>query len=168
MLKYPSLFETSGHKIFSVDDYITPLVAISAPSGIVWNPSLVPSMAGTSLNAPRSYEMLAPAATQGCFAQVEYVGWGFRMTFRTSTLLGLHSIYLDGVLLLNNLDLSNTAPTPVAMTNGQMTQIKNGNSVCIVNLEVPLDKHRIKVLANGPGAHGGNSGTIFPMVEVMH
>lgn len=152
MLNYPSDFDNSSHMIYSVDDYLDPLVATQG----AWTPQLTPAMAGTPLTAPSSYEMLNPAPVAGDFAQVEYVGWGFQMMFRTSALLGLCDIYIDGAIYISGLDLS----------TGNGPGIAGG---AVQKIDLPLDKHRVKVVARAAaGAASRANGVIYPIIQVMH
>ena len=152
MLIYPSDFAASSHLIYSVDDYLEPLVATQG----AWTPQLAPTMAGTSLSAPSSYEMLNAAPVAGDFAQIEYVGWGFQMLFRSDPLLGMCDIYIDGSIYIAGLDLS----------TGNGPGVAGG---LIQKVDLPLDKHRIKVVAKATtGASSTANGVIYPYVQVIH
>ena len=102
MLEYPNDFDNSLHWIFTLDDYLSPQVGSQG----TWAPQLTPAMAGTSLYAPSSYELFNAAPVNGDIAQVEYVGWGFQMTFRTDPTFGICSIYVDEHLFILNLNLA--------------------------------------------------------------
>lgn len=163
MLEYPSMFGKSSHPIFAVDDYLNPQVATSGN----W---IVNSLVDHSV-APGDCEMLNRAPIAGDFAQVEYVGWGFQMAFRTAPQLGLIDIYVDGVKVVPGFDLSaaidySAQPWWVAAGDGQPARVR------VVNM--PLDKHRVKVVAldlpgsASAGIGGPPNGAIFPAIEVMH
>jgi hypothetical protein len=170
MLTYPNDWANSSHWIFSVDDYLDPQVASQG----TWTPQLTPAMAGTTLNAPSSYEMYNPTPIYSDFAQVEYVGWGFQMTFRTVPSFGTVSIYVDGHLLITQLSLTTGVspggtfadPTNPFAVDGIYTApaVAGGFVQC---LQLPLDKHRVKVIPNV--AFGGPAKPVlFPAIQVMH
>lgn len=162
MLEYPTDWDNSSHFINAVDDYLNPLVATSG----AWLRQLSPSMAGTSLTVPSSYEWINAAPAAGDFAQVEYVGWGFQMPLRAAPALGLCDIYVDGVLFVQGMDLSNgTAPQTVV--NGVITPPIAGGLV--QGIAMPLDKHRVKIVARAAkGAASTGTGVIYPQIQVMH
>jgi hypothetical protein len=166
MLEYPNDFEKSSHWIFTLDDYLSPRVASQG----TWVPQLTPAMAGTTLNAPTSYELFNATPVAGDIAQVEYVGWGFQMTFRNDPSFGICSIYVDEHLFISNLNLSTgisvggafADPTNPFAVGGiyHAPPIAGGFVQC---LPLPLDKHRVKVVASG-----GPQPIIFPAIQVMH
>jgi hypothetical protein len=162
MLEYPNRFDESSHPIYTVDDYLVTQIASQG----AWLAVLSPAMAGTSLNAPSSYEMLNAAPVAGDFAQVEYVGWGFQMAFRADPLLGLVDIYVDGVLYIGGFDLSIPVPAGAPVW---WVPASDGQPGRIQKIDMPLDKHRVKVVAkNAPGTASTASGAIFPVIQVMH
>jgi hypothetical protein len=162
MLEYPNDFVSSSHWIYALDDYLCPTVASQG----TWNAALTPAMAGTSKAAPSSFEWINPFPVAGDFAQIEYVGWGFQMTLRTDTLLGLCDIYVDDVLFQQSMDLS-TGTAPQVFVNGVMTPPVVGGFV--QSLAMPLDKHRVKIVARAAkGALSTTMGVIFPAIQVMH
>ncbi len=169
MLQYPSDFVSSSHTIYAIDDFLFPRVATS---GAGWLAAPVPLMAG-AVTTPSGFEWLDATPVAGDFAQVEYVGWGFQMKFRTSPLLGLCDVYVDGVLWLQALDLSSgTAAEINTSTNGVTGAVFAPSPFAggvVSKIDLPLDKHRVKVVArNLPGATSTANGVIFPAIQVMH
>lgn len=164
MLEYPSDWVHSSHTILTVDDYLVPLVANASSVTAAWSAVQTPAMAGTSLNNPASYELLNATPTAADFAQAQYVGWGFRMAFRTGSGLGQFSLYLDGTLLIT-IDQSTglrvgsgALPAGLALAGGVVTM-----------LEVPLDAHRVKMVALAvAGSIGSGTGVAYPALQVMH
>lgn len=171
MLQYPSDFVASSHTIYAVDDFLKPRVATQ---GVGWVAGLVPAMAGiANAQTPAAYELSSAAPAAGDFAQVEYVGWGFQMSFRTSPTLGLCDIYVDGVLWLQAFDLSTGLAATVNSSLGGV--IGNTFSASpfingfVSKIDLPLDKHRVKVVArNAPGAASIANGVIFPPIQAIH
>lgn len=133
------------------------------------------SAAGTGVvastdNTPANYELIDQMPAAGDWAQVEYVGWGFRIFFRLSPYLGLCDLYLDGVRIAQSLDLSTGA---ALATSADISLTEDSTATVVTMQAVPLDKHRVKVVALAqPGAstaaamHG--TAVIFPHIEVMH
>ena len=164
MLQYPSDWANSSHSIYTVDDYLDALIANSSTVVNAWAAAQTPAMAGTSLNNPASYELLNATPTAGDFAQAQYVGWGFRLAFRTGTGLGQFSLYLDGVLLIT-IDQSNGLRVGSGALASGITLA--GNLLTV--LEVPLDAHRVKMTALAvAGAVGSGTGVAYPPLQVMH
>lgn len=121
-------------------------------------------------NIPANYELLNPMPAVGDWAQVEYVGWGVRLYFRLSAALGVCDLYFDGVRVVQSLDLSTGT---AAATSADISSSEDGGSTVVTMQNVPLDKHRVKVVALAQvGASGATAihGTavIFPRIEVMH
>lgn len=169
MLEYPSRFDISSHSIYVVGDYLQPDIGYMDPHVATqgaWLAALTPAMAGSSVNQPSSYEMLNAAPAGGDFAQVEYVGWGFQMVFRADPLLGLVDIWVDGSIYIAGFDLSQAAP---AGNPSWWVPANEGQPGRIQKLDMPLDKHRIKIVAlNTLGLASTASGAIFPAIQVMH
>lgn len=164
MLQYPNDWAKSSHFVYAVDDYITPLVANYSAVANAWAAVQTPALAGLSLNAPVSYETLNAAPTAGDFAQVQYVGWGFQLTFRTGAGLGQLAVYLDGNLLID-IDQSNGTRVGSGALAAGLT-LAGG---VVTMLQVPLDAHRVKVVAlNVAGASGGGFAVSMPPLQVMH
>jgi hypothetical protein len=169
MLQYPSDFGCSSHTVYAVDDYLTAAVATYNPFTSLahpgWHIQQTPLAVatGVSTNAPSSYEMLSISPIAGDYAQVEYVGWGFKLVFRTGAGLGQFGLYLDGSLLLTldqstGLQVGSGLPAGVTVAAGIVTA-----------LQVPLDKHRVKMVALAvAGAMGGGFSVAYPPLQVIH
>ena len=111
------------------------------------------------------------------FAQIEYVGWGFRMNFRLSDDLGIIDIYLDGVKLIALLDLYTgvAASAGPAVLPGNpdvaftLTGGGGGGNVLITVQNVPLDAHRVKVVpTRTKNAFSAGYAAIYPPLQVMY
>ncbi len=164
MLVYPSDFSIYGHPINVVDDWLGLRVAAMVGS---WAAQPVPG--ATSVTDPTQFEVFNAAGAVGDWAQVQYVGWGFQLVFRTAPTLGKVDIYLDGIVLVPGLDLSNgisiagvavTAPATVTLTTGSLF-------ITVTAANVPLDIHRVKVYASGAGAGSGTS-ILFPQLRYIY
>lgn len=173
MVRYPADFTNWARTINVVDDFLNPTVATYSVTPGAWISQLNPALAAPSATDPTAYELcnatptfstVAPANYD--WAQMQYIGWGFQMRFRTGPALCQIGISLDGVLLCV-VDLSTGAavpispavvvalPTGVTVANGQVT-VRN----------VPLDMHRVMVQAYAAGS-GGGTAAIFPAVTVI-
>jgi len=164
MLEYPNDWVKSSHYVYALDDYLDPLVANSSFVANAWAAVQTPALAGMSLNAPISYETLNAAPTAGDFAQVQYVGWGFRLTFRIGTGLGQLAVYLDGNLLIT-IDQSNGT----RVGSGALTPGLTLAAGVLTAVQVPLDAHRVKMVALAvAGAVGAGTAVAMPALQVMH
>jgi hypothetical protein len=171
MLEYPADWTNSSHSIYAVDDYLQPLVATSSSLAGAWVAGLNPAIGGAAVNLPATYETLNATPVNGDFAQVEYVGWGFQMQFRTGAGMGVCDVYLDGAFVIK-IDLS----TGTGYTYLGGSALLVGGSTLASGLltvpNVPLDKHRVKVVTPSVGAGGSYMSLLlpvaFPPVQVIH
>jgi len=81
------------------------------------------------------YTTLDDAGTLGDSATYEYKGYGFRLWLLKGPEFGLVNVLLDGVQIATNLDLYNAADV--------------GPQMVFMNEAVPLDFHRVQVVATG-------------------
>lgn len=166
MLQYPSDFLNWSRWIYVVDDFLNTAVAsyVATPATTSsWGARLDPTIAGASANDPSKYEIYTAAPGVGDYAQIQYVGWGFKMKFRIDATFGEATLYVDGVAALK-MDLS----TGTQLTGGSNPVMPTGMTFAgglVTQTHMPLDVHRIKVVANGAGA--GGTGCIFPAVQVI-
>lgn len=172
MRNYPSNWQEWSHELQVADDWLNPTVNTSSTVAGAWALQQSPQAAqeGLSTSIPRGYELLNATPTNGDFAQMEYGGWGFRMTFHYATTLGGCEVYLDG-LQIAYIDLSGQGGT--ANGSGPIVPVINLESgqLVLTATNVPLGRHRVKVLALAqPGTYSANgaTGVIFPAIEVMH
>lgn len=165
MRNFPVNWSAWSHWLSVVDDWMNPLAAnVAANPAGPWlvHESPVAVALGVPASSPRGQEMYLGAPTYGDFAQTEYTGWGFRMTLRLANTLGLCQLFLDGVSLLNSIDLSTGATTAGVDSIVPLTKIAN-NALVIQVPSVPLGRHRVKLMAlNQPGA--GSSTTTGPVL----
>jgi hypothetical protein len=166
MLRYPSDFMQASRVIYAVDDYLVPQIAsqqdrVFSSLHRGFTAQLRPGF--SNANAPVSFESLNLNPDPGDFAQMQYVGWGFRIPFRVASGLGQCVVSLDGVQQIT-IDQSTGGqvaglplPAGATLANGTLTM-----------LQVPLDVHRIKISYNGtPGANGGGSALAVPPLSVL-
>ena len=179
MLQYPSDWDNNGFFINALDDLLNPRIATGLLTGAGFVAQQTPAavLAGTSVNAPSSYEMYCADGAVGSFAQAQYVGWGFQMLFRLGANLGIVNIYLDGVMVVEGLDLYSGAVVNVDMYPQQYplntTVIVTGGAgagtVLISTPGVWLDQHRVKVAAtHTKNAASVGYGAIYPRLQGMY
>jgi len=170
MLEYPADFDNWSRTIYVVDDALKRAVACysagsAAPAA--WVLQLNPALISPSATDPAAYELFIATPAPGDFAQIQYVGWGFRMIFRTGAAMGLVAIYVDGVYIPGLLDLS--TGTRVADSSGSLPPMPAGMSFMngmLTATNMPLDMHRVKVISIGAGALTGLS-IAYPAVQVI-
>ena len=165
MLVYPSL-ALYGHMVNVVDDWLYPRIAlmqggwVTQPAPVA--PFLAPAGFAGGANVPASYEAYNANALLNDWVQYGYTGFGFQLAFRLAPTFGAVDIYLDGVRLVEALDLSNGGSTPVNVLGPQAqievsgTQLASFAVVTCVNC--PLDMHLVKIIATGVGAGNTTSG----------
>jgi hypothetical protein len=175
MLRYPGRFDKAGHWLYVVDSKLNPRAAVTSGTWVKQQIPGTPVDSNTTIDGviysqastldPSTYEMLCvtPLTDE---IQTSYVGWGFRMTFRLANTFGRINIFLDQVLVVDSLDLSNglafsaTGPTIVVPGDG---------TVVVTFIDVPLDQHRIKVNGAGEaGLIGGGVSLLFPALEYIY
>jgi hypothetical protein len=164
MVSYPADFVNWSRCINVLDDFLNPTVALYSSTGVAWISQLNPDLAGASATNPAAYEISNPAPAVGDWAQVEYVGWGFTMTFRTNAAFGNALLYIDGVKVL-----SMNMATGAQLAIGGSMALPAGMTFAagvVTATNMPLDKHRVKVVANGPSS-GANVGVIYPPIKVI-
>lgn len=161
MLVYPSDWVNDGAWIYPVDDFLRPAIATSA--GSAWVTQLAPGAADVTpvypgfsgltvpmASAPSQYEMYLAAPNPNDFAQQEYVGWGLQIFLRTGPGMGKCDVLLDNAAVLTGLDCycatANGVPA-CANTGGGATVAGQPGFAVVTVLGVPLDKHRVKLLA---------------------
>jgi hypothetical protein len=169
MLKYPCDFVNWSRTINVLDDFMNQAVATYSVTAGAWALQLNPALVAPSVTDPTAYEIynaaptLATVAPANCdWAQIQYVGWGFRMQFRQAANLGQVAILVDGAPLCI-IDLSSGSlpvgsaalPSGVTVANGLLTVRK-----------MPLDMHRVMVQAYAANA-GAGTAAIFPAVTVI-
>jgi len=165
MLVYPNDWANDGHPINVCDDFFPlgvpkPLVALMQGT---WITQLNPKLAGPSAADPTAYECIDVTPAAGDWAQTQYTGWGFQMTFRLAATLGAIAIALDGVTL-TTLDLSTGVATG---STGIVSVVVTGAAATVTVTNVPLDIHLLKVAYAGASTAGGVS-IIYPALEYMY
>ena len=176
MLCYPNDWTNDGHPINVVDDFFpngspAPLVALSSSTGAAWVLQISPTYAGASATTPTAYEAFNVTPVAGDFAQMQYVGWGFQMTFRLAPTLGNINILLDEVALVTDLDLSTGALSGAhgGAASAQVGLTLNGSaSVTVTVTNIPLDMHRVKVLAPGNAGAGTGVSVLYPALQYIY
>ncbi|QHN04431.1 hypothetical protein FTO74_14440 [Granulicella sp. WH15] len=163
MVQYPSDFDNDGHSLYVADDNLRPRVALMQGA---WAIQISPTApAGSTASMPSALEAYDAAPVAGTdWAQMGYVGWGFSMTFRLGATLGVIDLYLDNVLLVSGLNLSSGAVTQLNAPAG--TSPNGSTSLTVEVIDVPLDSHRIKIMANA--ASGAGKGILFPPVTYIY
>jgi len=170
MLQYPADFFNWSRTINIVDDFLNPAVSgypalSTTPAWVAQlNPAYVPAAMRVGTN-PAAYEFYNSGPAVGDYAQIQYIGWGFQMQFRADNTFGQVVVYVDGVAAIA-IDLGNlaqltgsgypTMPTGMTFAGGLLT-----------HTHMPLDMHRVKVMANGAAPSHGGVGCIFPPVKVI-
>jgi hypothetical protein len=149
MLEYPADFANWSKRINVLDDYLDVKVATTSATPGAWVPQLDPTVAGASATTVSAYEMFNRAPALYDWAQIQYVGWGFRMMFRQGAGLGQIAIQVDGIFA-GVLDLSNGALVGALGFVPGLT-IAAGVVTCT---QMPLDMHRVKVQAYAAGSVG--------------
>jgi hypothetical protein len=178
MLQYPNDWANDGFTIYALDDFLNPRV-YATPGTFVAQQTPAAVLAGTSVNAPSSYEMLYACGDDvpANFAQAQYVGFGFQMEFRLGANLGALDLYLDGVKIISSLSLYNgaaiaTGPTVTAGAPPVVLTVTGGagvGSVLVTVTNVPLDQHRVKVVALGTKTFASTGySVIFPPLQGMY
>jgi hypothetical protein len=171
MLEYPSNFANEGCMIYTVDDWIStqgvPNMRV-ATSGATWVLQQTPAavLTGALATDPSSYEVFEAVTNVNDLAQMEYQGWGFMMTLRLAPYLGLCNLYVDGVLMLGNIDLSTGAIlAPEPGINYSVDEL----GLQLTMAQLPLGRHRVMLVACGTqNANATGNGLIFPALQVMH
>jgi hypothetical protein len=188
MLRYPSDWFNDSVYIYAVSDAdagnsaANPQISCSTPYTVGWVLQQTPLAvaAGKSIYDPSSWEMIWWAADGNPteIAQAQYVGYGFRQTFRLGSAMGQLDLYLDGILIVEQLDLySGTALAagpngglavrnpPVAV---QAAGAAGVGSVMVTVTNLPLGAHRVKVVpcATKNAASTGYA-VVYPALQVM-
>jgi hypothetical protein len=169
MLKYPNDFTVSGHPLNVVDDDLNPRVALMEGAWVLQASPL--AGAGASANDPKTFEAFNAEPAVGDWAQTQYTGWGFQMNLRLANTLGTVNIFLDGVEIVTNLDLSNG--TSAFVNAGAGLQVNPPalptlpRTVTVIAVNVQLDQHRVKIVASTPSASGGTS-VVYPALEYIY
>ena len=173
MLVYPADFANWSRPVNVIDDDLNLAVATYSINAGAWALQLNPALAAPSATDPTAYELYNSAPTIGTilngwagdFAQIQYVGWGFRMPFRIAPNLGKISVLVDGAVLCN-IDCSTGAAVPLlgqsAVVLPAGVTVANG---VLTSTNMPLDMHRIKVQFYLPSATG--VGIIYPAIQVI-
>ncbi len=193
MVQYPSNWEHDSYTINVLDDFLNARVntmllrdgvtdlggGVDYVSPSLFVPQQTPAaiLAGTSITDPKSYEMYNADGNPATFAQVEYVGWGFRMSFRLGPDLGIVDIYLDGKKLIAGFDLYSgdhvAAGSALDPANPAVMFVNPGTpgagSVLLTVQDVPLDSHRVKVVpTRTKNAASTGYAAIYPPLQVMY
>jgi hypothetical protein len=170
MLQYPNDWANDGHPINVVDDYFpqgSPAPRVALMQG-AWVLQLDPRISGASATDPKAYEAFNAVPSGGDWAQMQYTGWGFQMTFRMANTLGKIHIALDGVEIVTALDLSaGTASATTAVASIAVSAFGSFSSVTVTAVSVPLDIHLVMVTYAGAGAAAGVS-ILFPALEYIY
>ncbi len=173
MLEYPTNFADWGVTLNVVDDFLRPAVSTRG----AW------AVQDPAPNVPAQYQLVNTAPANGDFAQLQYVGYGFQLFWPTNASFGYFDIYLDGILIVANmLGFNGTAGAltgysspsiPTALAPPVIT-LPSANSFQISMPEVPLDVHRLKIVAldqsyayaihDGPS---GQSGVQVPFAPIQ-
>lgn len=174
MLAYPSDWINDGHTIYVVDDFFVnggfrPTVALMQGGWL----AISSSPLGLSSVDPSSY-IWQSAGVAGTWAQMQYTGWGFKMTFPinvTNGFFGNLNVYLDAVMIVQDLDLSTGIATGGSANIALSISLKQGTTipqyVTLTVTNVPLDIHLVKVAYAGPGSSGGTA-IVFPPLTYMY
>lgn len=158
MRNYPADFGAWGCPMNVCDDWLRPNVSTSGAPWVMNNPT------NPGADDPPQIEMYAPGAANGNWAQIEYVGWGFTMSFRLSAALGIVNLLIDDNQVLNNLDLSNGTYALGGSGLGSAITV-TGTALTITQTQVQLGRHRLKVVATGTkNASATDTGAIFPQI----
>jgi hypothetical protein len=171
MVEYPADFANWSRTVNVLDDYLNPAVANFSTIANAWITQLNPVLVGPSATDPSAYEIYNATPTFGVtsdWAQIQYVGWGFQMQFRTGTGLGLIALFVDGVYLGWYIDLS--TGLRVADGSGFLPALGPGMTFAggvFTSVNMPLDSHRVQVMAQGVGSLGAGSAVAFPAVTVI-
>ncbi len=172
MLQYPSNLYSWSRTINVVDDFLSNNCAFQ---GTGWTLQQSPYLLATefpmpSVNAPSSYELFTATPAAGDFAQIQYVGWGFQLSFRPpGTNIGTFDLYVDGALVASRVDLFggncaniypytppvaglSTATSPFALPifapgSFGLTGSPTGSLSTFFMPSMPLDTHRVKIVA---------------------
>lgn len=165
MLEYPANFAHWSRTIHVLDDFLNPAVATFSASPGAWGVQLNPSLPAPLATRPQDYEIYNVTPTAGDYAQIEYVGWGFKMSFRVGAGLGKIAISIDGVFQAYWIDL--TTGNRVSSSGGFIPPLAAGFS-CVAGVfictNMPLDKHRVLVQSVTAGS---GYGVPFPAVTVI-
>jgi hypothetical protein len=163
MIDYPANFTDWGRTICVVDDFLNTAVATYQLTPGSWVTQLNPAIGGATANKPIDYELYSatPNWTVAPYdwAQIQYVGWGFKMKFRIGSGMGKVSLYIDGTFS-GGLDLSNS-------TAGSLPSTMSFVGGTLIATQMPLDMHRIQIQTAGAGIVGGGSAINFPPVTVI-
>src|SRR6185437_6044768 len=162
MLKYPDDFANWARQLNVLDDYLRPKVALYSVNPNAWSLQLNPAIAGASATDPSAYEYFNVNPTLSTvspgnydWAQIQYVGFGFQLKFRTASNLGKVAVFIDGVYLNGVFDLS--LGQRVADGSGFLPDLSAGatfeNNILTVT-QIPLDMHRIKIVPYAAGSNG--------------
>ena len=184
MLTYPNDWAHDGHPLNVVDDFFTggtPTPRVAFMQG-AWTLGQI-AFSGFGVPAtldPTTYVGIDVAPAAADWAQTQYTGWGFQMTFPLAQTYGVVNLYLDGVEIVTSLDLSNgTCVSSSAIVNLNVTAgVPHPTWVNVTVTNVPLDIHLVKVQVTGttggtfgptalPSAGGGTT-AIFPPLEYMY
>jgi hypothetical protein len=137
MLLYPSDWAHDAVAFFVNNDFGDQKVATSG----AWTQTARTAVAGSAstehveLSLGTAYTTFDDPGTAGDWAQYEYRGYGFRLYMLKGPEFGQVDVYVDGVLNTATLDLYNA------------TDI--GPQIVLNLQDLPLDIHRVKVIADG-------------------
>ncbi|HEY4358279.1 MAG TPA: hypothetical protein VGN16_21210 [Acidobacteriaceae bacterium] len=176
MRKYPNDWANSSHLIDVIDDDGNALVGTDGGAW-VFQPNPLSTSGTISLSdtsailatvtpVPSNHQLFLPSSDSDNFAQMEYIGWGFRMTLPVAPFLSFCNIVVDGVAVVSGLDLyaGTASATPGAKVSGGA-----GLPVTILKEDLPLGRHRVKVQGTGEiNSSATGSGLVFPAIRVMH
>ena len=119
---------------------------------------------------PSALEAYNASAAVGDWAQTQYVGWGFQMKFRLASNLGVVCIYIDDNEAVVDLNLTTGAAasfgSPLVVSSVTAGSGGSPSSVFVGGAAVPLDIHRVKVVASANNPAG--AGIIFPQVTYLY
>jgi hypothetical protein len=167
MLVYPADFVNWARTINVLDDALNQSVATFASGAGAWVKQLNPTLVAPSATDPTAYEIYSATPAVADWAQVQYVGWGFTMQFRTGAGMGTVAIAIDGVAQAFWIDLS--TGNPIAVGSGMLGALPAGMTCAaglLTSTNMPLDTHRVQVLYQQPGGAAG-TGVAFPQVTVI-
>ena len=164
MVTYPNDYVNWSRTINVLDDYLNPQVASFSAAPNAWVTQINPTLGAVSSSDPTAYELYNANPTAGDFAQVEYVGWGFTMTYRIAENFGLVYLFIDGVQVLE-LDMSVPQSGGFYGAAG-VFQGTYTDGVFATSL-MALDKHRVKLVASGAAGAGGGNAIIYPPITVI-
>lgn len=165
MRNYPANWQEWSHELAVADDWLNPIVNTSSIYAGAWVLQQTPQAIaqGESTSKPISYELFNVTPSLGDFAQMEYSGWGFRMTLRLSSGgLGNCEMYLDGVPLLASINLVNGATTAGSSTIVPFCTTDGVSELTVQVNNLPLGRHRVKIQSLGVGS------LLFPSMQVIH